>query len=238
MKNTPHFDNHPLLFSQTLGYPPLRGSVICICVPVEFRDHLFDQVEKVQFTEAFYKAKRYLEKTAERADIALKITPLILPPIRVEKPCFDKLELMYDALKQLLNRYDSVSISSLKRLLKLKLNNRNVQADVIDILFVSPLTNAISQAISHYSGYGPGEDNYCCIYKDPAYSSETIEHELLHLHGAVDLYPPQYIHTALAILGSSIMECNSKRIDPLTSHLIGWSDLDERAAEFLAKTSS
>ena len=238
MKNTSRFDNHPLLYAQDLGYPPLCGSVICICVPVEFRDHPFNQAEKSQFTEAFYKAKKYLEKAAERADVSLEITPLMLPPIRVEKPCFNKRELMYDALKQLLIRYNGVSVSSLKRILKLKLHNRHVKADTIDILFVSPLTNAISQAISHYSGYGPGEDNYCCIYKDPVYCCETIEHELLHLHGAVDLYPPKYYHTALGILGSSIMACDSKRIDSFTSYLIGWKDLDECASKFLDKTFS
>ena len=69
------------------------------------------------------------------------------------------------------------------------------------------------------------------------FTSFTIEHELLHQFGAVDLYyPKEVVEIAKLFLPKSIMN-DGYEIDPLTEYLIGWKEsLSYNAALFLART--
>jgi len=68
----------------------------------------------------------------------------------------------------------------------------------------------------------------------------VLIHEVFHQYGAEDFYyPPAYVNACQKHFGESIMLHTSRKVDPLTAYLIGWTDTPSAAAvAFLRDTAS
>lgn len=222
------FEGHCLLRNKNQGVTKvLRDDVIVIVFYINDTESCWTDADIAQYRAEHDIAMKRLMADASKRGVPLKIRTA---SCQLNVPCVCGNE-SCDWIKTAISLYRKGSAGEYQEYYEEKYD-----CDEAPIIFAlnKNLRSFASTAEERY----PTWDEYSVVGRDYCgFTSFTIEHELLHQFGAVDLYyPKEVIEIAKLFLPQSIMN-DGYEIDPLTEYLIGWKEnLGYNAALFLART--
>ena len=197
--------------------PHLRGKILCLIVFLQ-QDTSWVESEKTAFLGTIRKALTRIEKVASLHSVYVeyKTHAMTLPAAGREYEC----PLMIDFT--LARSFGVQYPFELKRKLK---SEHGVDTVVPVFVLHSPYVRAFAWGTS------------CTLPRE--FREEVAIHELLHCHGAGDLYIETIRDVTEYALWNSVMLSSSNRcIDPLTRYLIGWDTEPNAVARFVLDHTS
>ena len=204
-------------------FKPLAGRVMLLVFFVNDKKSKWNEKSLKQYKKQQEKALKRLEKHAQKNGVALGINHII-HKIDVDE-IIDRNNTYY-IVRKMFSVYKCDNKMDFMQECSEKYN-----FDTLRTLFVFNKTD-ISYASCPFK--------QAMIFKDDkCFSARTIQHELLHLFGAKDLYVPSFTKLIASVaLKKSIMN-DGNRLDDLTKFLIGWKkDISNDMLFFLETTKS
>ena len=224
------FTNHYYLSRKNKGSSRLlNGDVVGIVFFVNDAVSSWTEEAKKSYMTQHNKAMRRIMSDAEGLNVYLRIR---IASAEISVPLECTYSNPYNWAVRAINQYGKNSVMEYQNYYKDK-----YKCDEAPIFFV--FNKKARSFASTASKFYPYTDEFSVIFRDDngRFSAFSVEHELMHQFGAMDLYFPDEVNkSATKHLPKSIMN-DGYEIDSLTRFLIGWTaQIDDKAGAFLNDT--